>query len=567
MLCSNLNFACNNDLTSQTASVQIWCVGLFGNACGTFARTFYVTKSCFGEKMSLLEIKHLDMSFGDKVLLKDANFVVNKGDKMGVVGVNGAGKSTLLKIVVGDILYDKAEYSKNPKVKIGYLDQQALIDSEKTIEDYLRESFASLYEANARLEKLYEDMAFANENKLLQLTNKTEELTNFLQDNQFYAIDSQIGRVVGGLGISAFGLKTKVKTLSGGQRARVRLAKLLLEKPNLILLDEPTNFLDAEHIEWLADYLKNFDGTFVVVSHDEKFLAQVTNCIVDVDNQVLTRYNEPYLQFLSHKEQDKAQQQKNYDGQQRKIDSMTKLIDRFRYKASKASMVQSRIKVLEKMEKIEPPTEHAKPTFLFCYKPLGSKILLRVNNLQIGYQKPLLKKSINLVLERGQKLAITGFNGIGKSTFLKTLAGIIPTISGDFEFATNTVIGYYEQDNIFEFPTMTPTQYILSEYPNLTESEARSHLAQCGVTSKQATEKICTLSGGEQAKTKICKLTLFPCNILILDEPTNHLDHNAIAQLSTAIKKFDGTVLFVSHDKDFVKDNADIVLSMEKLLK
>lgn len=567
MLCSNLNFACNNDLTSQTASVQIWCVGLFGNACGTFARTFYVTKSCFGEKMSLLEIKHLDMSFGDKVLLKDANFVVNKGDKMGVVGVNGAGKSTLLKIVVGDILYDKAEYSKNPKVKIGYLDQQALIDSEKTIEDYLRESFASLYEANARLEKLYEDMAFANENKLLQLTNKTEELTNFLQDNQFYAIDSQIGRVVGGLGISAFGLKTKVKTLSGGQRARVRLAKLLLEKPNLILLDEPTNFLDAEHIEWLADYLKNFDGTFVVVSHDEKFLAQVTNCIVDVDNQVLTRYNEPYLQFLSHKEQDKAQQQKNYDGQQRKIDSMTKLIDRFRYKASKASMVQSRIKVLEKMEKIEPPTEHAKPTFLFCYKPLGSKILLRVNNLQIGYQKPLLKKSINLVLERGQKLAITGFNGIGKSTFLKTLSGIIPTISGDFEFATNTVIGYYEQDNIFEFPTMTPTQYILSEYPNLTESEARSHLAQCGVTSKQATEKICTLSGGEQAKTKICKLTLFPCNILILDEPTNHLDHNAIAQLSTAIKKFDGTVLFVSHDKDFVKDNADIVLSMEKLLK
>ena len=567
MLCSNLNFACNNDLTSQTATTQIWCVGLFWNACGTFARTFYVTKSCFGEKMSLLEIKHLDMSFGDKVLLKDANFVVNKGDKMGVVGVNGAGKSTLLKIVVGDILYDKAEYSKNPKVKIGYLDQQALIDSEKTVEDYLRESFASLYEANARLEKLYEDMAFANENKLLQLTNKTEELTNFLQDNQFYAIDSQIGRVVGGLGISAFGLKTKVKTLSGGQRARVRLAKLLLEKPNLILLDEPTNFLDAEHIEWLADYLKNFDGTFVVVSHDEKFLAQVTNCIVDVDNQVLTRYNEPYLQFLSHKEQNKAQQQKNYDGQQRKIDSMTKLIDRFRYKASKASMVQSRIKVLEKMEKIEPPTEHAKPTFLFCYKPLGSKILLKVNNLQIGYQKPLLKKSINLVLERGQKLAITGFNGIGKSTFLKTLAGIIPTISGDFEFATNTVIGYYEQDNIFEFPTMTPTQYILSEYPNLTESEARSHLAQCGVTSKQATEKICTLSGGEQAKTKICKLTLFPCNILILDEPTNHLDHNAIAQLSTAIKKFDGTVLFVSHDKDFVKDNADIVLSMEKLLK
>ena len=194
------------------------------------------------------------------------------------------------------------------------------------------------------------------------------------------------------------------------------------------------------------------------------------------------------------------------------------------------------------------------------------KILLKVKNLIIGYSKPLLKQAINIELQKGQKLAITGFNGIGKSTFLKTLAGIIPALSGSFEFATNTIIGYFEQDNYFESHNLTPTQYILNEYPKITENEARSNLAQCGITAKQAMEKISTLSGGEQTKIKICKLKLKPCNVLILDEPTNHIDKNCIGQLSIAIKKFEGTVLFVSHDTDFVKQNADVILPFESLL-
>ena len=518
--------------------------------------------------MGLLELKDFSLSFGDKVIFQNANFVVNKGDKMGVVGVNGAGKSTLLKIINKEIFYDTGSYQLNPKIKLGYLDQKALIDSDKNVIDYLRESFQNLFDADRKLSSCYEKMAVStSEEELLNLNDQIESLMAYLQNNDFYSIESKIFRVAEGLGITDFGLESKVRTLSGGQRAKVRLAKLLLEKPDVMLLDEPTNFLDVSHIEWLSNYLLNFDGTFVVVSHDENFLAKVTNCICDIDNKVITRYNLGFKEFESAKVLAKDQQQRNYDRQQKKIDSMTKLIDRFRYKATKASMVQSRIKVLDKMEKIEPPTEHFRPTFLFSYKRLGSKILLEVNNLVIGYDKPLLKKPLNIVLERSDKVAITGFNGIGKSTFLKTIAGKIKALGGDFKLATNVVIGYYEQELNFESENQTPLEYILSEYPLLTETQARSHLAKCGINATHIKEPLKKLSGGEQCKVKICELMLFPCNILILDEPTNHMDHNAMEQLSVAIQKFEGTVLFVSHDQDFVKKNAQKIISFEDMLK
>ena len=519
--------------------------------------------------MGLIEFNNFSLSFGDKVLFDKANFFVNKNDKMGIVGINGAGKSTLLKMLTGEVLYDKGELFINPNIKIGYLDQHALIDSEKTIMDYLRESYSEIYDAERKLEKTYEKMAYCtSDEELLELTNQTEKIMQFLDSNDFYALDGKIRRVAEGLGIGEFGFEHKVKTLSGGQRAKVRLAKLLLEKPDVILLDEPTNFLDVSHIDWLSDFILNTEGTFLVVSHDEKFLSKITNCICDIDGKTITRYNVGFLQYQQDKKMRITMQQNAYDRQQKKIGEMTKLIDRFRYKATKASMVQSRIKTLNKMEKIEPPSEHSKPTFLFNYKKLGSKILLEVNNLKIGYDgKSLLKQSINITLEKGEKLAITGFNGIGKSTFLKTLAGVIPAVDGVFKFATNVVIGIYEQDNIFDDDNMTPLEFILSEYPKLTQTEARSCLARCGLKAKEIAEPLKNLSGGEQGKVKICKLMLFPCNVLILDEPTNHLDHNAMEQLSVAIKKFDGTVLFVSHDKDFVKKNADRVLDMQELLK
>ncbi len=519
--------------------------------------------------MGLIEFNNFSLTFGEKVLFNNANFFVNKFDKMGIVGVNGAGKSTLLKMLTGEVLYDKGTLTINPNIKIGYLDQHALIDSDKTVMDYLRESFKEIYDMDKKLSLTYEKMATAStEEELVSLTNQTEKIMQYLEANDFYSLDGKIRKVADGLGVTDFGLDTPVKTLSGGQRAKVRLSKLLLEQPDVILLDEPTNFLDVAHIEWLSNYIKNSQNTFIVVSHDEKFLDNITTCIVDIDDKTITRYNESFSKYVQDKKMRKELQQSAFDRQQKKIEDMTKLIDRFRYKATKASMVQSRIKTLNKMDIIEKPTEHSRPNFLFNYKQLGSKILLEITNLKIGYNNiPLLKKPITLTLEKGEKLAITGFNGIGKSTFLKTIAGIIPAISGEFKFATNTIIGYYEQENIFEDDSMTPVQYILSEFPKLTETQARSCLARCGLKSKEVKEPIRTLSGGEQGKIKICKLTLTPCNILILDEPTNHLDHNAIEQLSVAIKKFGGTVLFVSHDKDFVKNNADKIISFADLLQ
>lgn len=517
--------------------------------------------------MGLIEFNNFSLSFGDKVLFNNANFFVNKFDKMGIVGVNGAGKSTLLKMLIGQILYDKGKLNINSNITLGYLDQHALIDSELSVMDYLRECFKSIYDADKKLTLTYEKMALATlDDELINLTNQSEKLIQFLEANDYYSLDGKIRRVADGLGVTDFGLDTKVKTLSGGQRAKVRLCKLLLDKPDVILLDEPTNFLDVGHIEWLTSYIASVEGTFIVVSHDEKFLKGITTCICDIDNKIITRYNVNYEQFVKDKLLRKEQQLNAYNRQQKKIEETTKLIDRFRYKATKASMVQSRIKALNKIEIIDKPSEHARPTFLFNYKPLGSKILLEVNNLKIGYTKELLTKPINISLEKGEKLAITGFNGIGKSTFLKTLAGVIPALSGEFKFATNTIIGYYEQDNFFGDENLTPLEYILSEFSKLTQTEARNYLARAGLTSKEVLEPIKSLSGGEQSKIKICKLTLTPCNILILDEPTNHLDKNAILQLSYAIKKFNGTVLFVSHDKDFVKNNADKILKLEDLL-
>ena len=249
--------------------------------------------------MGLLEIKNMSLSFGDKVIFNNVDFFVNKGDKMGVVGVNGAGKSTLLKILNRDVFYDKGSYTTNPNIKIGYLDQQALINSEKDIMDYLRESYQTIYDADKKLTATYEKMAFAStDDELIKLTEQTEKLMEFLQNNDFYSLDGKIEKVADGLGITAFGLNTKVKTLSGGQRAKVRLAKLLLEKPDVLLLDEPTNFLDAEHINWLSNFLLNFDGTIVVVSKEDDFVARITNCICDVDCNKITRYNQDYNNFF-----------------------------------------------------------------------------------------------------------------------------------------------------------------------------------------------------------------------------------------------------------------------------
>jgi ATPase subunit of ABC transporter with duplicated ATPase domains len=515
--------------------------------------------------MSILDVKELTHSFGDKKLFNNANMQLFRGDKLGLTGLNGAGKSTFIGMLINEVIPDSGYIKWNPKVRIGYLDQHAKVDKDQTVKDYLCEAYKTLFEAEKSLEQLNNEISKCKDGKKLEkLLLQSGTYQELLESNNFYSINSEIEKVAAGLGVSVFGLNTLLLKLSGGQRAKTMLAKLLLEQPDVLLLDEPTNFLDKEHIEWLAKYLNGFDGSFILVSHDFLFLNKVINCICDIEFGTITRFNGNYESFVKQKDQKKIEYIKNYNSQQKEVAKLEEFVAKNSARASTSALANSRKKKLEKIERMEKPNEAPKPTFLFKFKPVVGKTLLKVNNLAIGYTEQLLP-SINLELLVGQKLAITGFNGIGKTTFLKTVCGLIPSLSGKYSFADKISIGYYEQESKWENPEFTPLQFMKDLYPTLTDKELRGHLSRCGLKSEHAMQKLSTLSGGEQAKVKLCKLILKPYNVLILDEPTNHLDVNAIEQLKKAIKQFEGSVLFVSHSKQFCSEVADKVLNMESL--
>jgi len=516
--------------------------------------------------MSLIKIQNLSHNFGDKVVFDNANLVLYNKEIMGLVGLNGTGKTTLIKMIIGDVLHDSGTIELHPKIKLGTLDQHAEIKSDKSIRGYLQEAFGDLYEVEDKLNQVNKKLeSVKDEEEMTQLLEKSSNYFEYLERKDFYTVDADIEKVASGLGISAFGLETKVNTLSGGQRTKVMLAKLLLDKPEVLVLDEPTNFLDTEHIDWLTKYLNEFKGSALVVSHDTKFLDSITTCIADIENKKITRYNLKFDKFLQAKGERAEQYKKEYARQQKYIAKLEDFISRNIARASTSNMAKSRRKTLNKLDVINKPGQTIKPHIKFSYRQIGSKILLDVQNLQIGYEKALLPP-INITLEKGEKLAIQGFNGIGKSTFLKTLSNKLPAISGEFTFATAVAIEYFEQDNDFYDENQTPIDFLRGEFPLKSEKMLRTALAKCGLTKDHISTPIKRLSGGEQAKTTISKLTLTPCNVLILDEPTNHLDVNAVESLKKAIKAFEGTVLFVSHDKHFVKEVADKELNMEQLM-
>lgn len=516
--------------------------------------------------MGIIEINNFSQDFGDKTLFEDTSFVLNPNEKIGLTGVNGAGKSTLLKIIMGEVLLDKGTFYKNPRYRVEYLDQHAEVKGEDTIKEYLCGAFKVLFDAEKKLNEVNDQLASeTNPGKLEMLLNKSGDLFEYLTSNNFYSIDSEIEKVAAGLGITAFGLNTQVKTLSGGQRAKVMLAKLLLESPDVMVLDEPTNFLDVSHIEWLTKFINASDKAFIIVSHDTQFLNNVVTHICDVDNNKINKYVGNYDKCMATKEAKRIQHEKNYEQQQREIKKMEDYIARNKARAATAGMAHSREKMLNRMEVITPPSEQIKPTFSFKYKEFAGNLVLKVEKLSVGYNgKPLLKP-ISFEVENGDRVAITGFNGIGKSTLLKTIIGAIPKIDGTSTISRNIVVGYYEQENDFHLFEGTPLNYVCQQFPKLNEKDVRTALSKCGLNSVHCRKQIKQLSGGEQSKIKICTLILKPCNLLILDEPTNHLDVFAIDRLQQAIAEFKGTVIFVSHSKQFVKDVATKVINLENL--
>lgn len=509
--------------------------------------------------MSLLKIIGLTHSFGENFLFRDAELILNKGEHIGVVGSNGAGKSTLIKICTEQIIPDAGRIIRQPKTKIGYLDQYAEIEKGITMRAFLQSAFLELYEMENKMNQFYVQAANGDMEKL----NMAAQYQEKLERQEFYLIDTKIEQVATGLGLTAIGLERSIEQMSGGQRAKVILAKLLLEKPDILLLDEPTNFLDKEHIIWLADYLANLSNAFLVVSHDYDFLEKISTKICDIDNEKITKYFGTYSEFMRKKSLLREDYIRKYTAQQKSIKKTEEFI-RKNIAGRKSKMARGRQKQLERMDKMEAlEQKEIKPYFQFRALPFTTMEHLKLKNLSVGYYYPVLS-DISFLVRGGEKVAITGFNGIGKSTLLKTLIGQISSLSGDFTFSKQVTIGYFEQDFTWEDVRKTPIQIISDVYPLLYVKDVRKYLAKCGISSKHAMQEIGTLSGGEQAKVKLCLLMLKPCNFLILDEPTNHLDILAKEALKEALSIFEGTVLLVSHEEAFYRNWTQRVICLEQ---
>ena len=509
--------------------------------------------------MSLLEIHGLTHSFGENLLYKNAELTLNKGEHIGIVGKNGTGKSTLVKICTDQVLPDTGEIIWQANTFIGYLDQYAEIDHRLTMRDFLKSVFSRLYHIEAEMASLYEKAA----NGDMGCLGRAAQLQECLEMEDFCSIDTRIEQVASGLGLFAVGLDRTIDQMSGGQRAKVILAKLLLEKPDVLLLDEPTNFLDKEHVAWLADYLSELENAFMAVSHDFAFLDKIANRICDIDNYQITKYYGTYSEFLKKKTLLREDYVRQYSAQQREIKKTEEFI-RKNIAGRKSKMARGRQKQLDRMDKLEAlDQKEIKPMFHFPALSLTNTEHLLVSNLAVGYYYPVLS-DISFAIKGGQKVVITGFNGIGKSTLLKTLIGHLPALHGQFKFSAQVTFGYFEQDLVWADSNRTPIDILSDAHPDMVMKEIRKHLAQCGISSKHAMQPIGSFSGGEQAKVKMCLLTLIPCNFLILDEPTNHLDAQAKGALKEAMINFPGTVLLVSHEENFYYGWVHRVISIEK---
>ena len=512
-------------------------------------------------KMSLLEVTNLSHAYGDKVLYEDASFALQRGEHMGVVGQNGAGKSTLLGLLTGEIVPDQGDIRWQAGIRIGHLDQYAKTDDGFTIEIYLNSAFSDLFELERRMNSLYERYASSLDERDLE---RAEHCRAQLETRGFYEAQTRVARVSEGLGLSALGMGRRLGELSGGQRAKVILAKLLLVQPDVLLLDEPTNFLDKEHVAWLSGYLGAFDGAFIVVSHDDAFLSRISTCILDVEGRALRKYHGRYGEYLKQKEHLREDHIRQYNAQQQYIKRTEEYIRR-NIAGVNTRMAQGRRKQLERLERIAPPTyAELKPTFLFPEAPLSAQQVLLARSLSVGYAYPLLPR-LNFTLQRGQKVAVTGFNGIGKTTLIRTLMGELAPLGGSVTFAPQVKAAYYAQELRWDDPERTPIQLLMERDARMTQKDARRRLAQCAIGADHAMQPVGTLSGGEQAKVKLCLLTLRPSNLLILDEPTNHLDAQAKQALSQAIERYCGCVLLVSHEEAFYRGWADRVLAVDKM--
>ena len=502
--------------------------------------------------MSILNVEHLTHGFGDRAIFSDVSFRLLKGEHIGLVGANGEGKSTFMNIVTGKLIPDegKVEWSKN--VHAGYLDQHAVLEKGMTIRAVLKSAFDPLLQKEQRMNEICDLLGTAEEDEMNRLMDELGTIQDELTLHDFYTIDAKVEEVARALGLLDLGLDRDVTDLSGGQRTKVLLAKLLLEKPDILLLDEPTNYLDEEHIAWLKRYLLDYKNAFILISHDIPFLNEVVNIIYHMENQELNRYVGDYDHFQEVYAVKKAQLEAAYRRQQQEISELKDFVARNKARVSTRNMAMSRQKKLDKMDVIELAADKPKPEFHFKYGRTPGKLIFETRDLVIGYTEPL-SKPLSLTMERGNKIALVGANGIGKTTLLKSILGLTPALKGSRELGDNLQIGYFEQEVKGDNKT-TCIDEIWAEFPSYTQYEVRSALAKCGLTTKHIESQVRVLSGGEQAKVRLCKLVNKETNILLLDEPTNHLDVDAKEALKQALIEYKGSILLICHEPEFYQD-------------
>ncbi len=499
--------------------------------------------------MSILNVEHLSHGFGDRAIFTDVSFRLLKGEHIGLIGANGEGKSTFMSIITDKLMPDegKVEWAKN--VRVGYLDQHTVLEKGMTIREVLKSAFSFLFEMEEKMNQICDHMGEASGEEMNSMMEELGTIQDLLMAHDFYIIDSKVEEIGRAFGLDEIGLDKDVDELSGGQRTKVLLGKLLLEKPDILLLDEPTNYLDAQHIEWLKRYLQEYENAFILISHDIPFLNSVVNLIYHMENQKLDRYVGDYDKFLEVYEMKKSQLEAAYKRQQQEIAELQDFVARNKARVSTRNMAMSRQKKLDKMEVIELVKEKPKPEFHFLNARAAGKIIFETKDLVIGYDEPL-SKPLDFSMERGEKIAVIGANGIGKTTFLKSILGLIPALSGSVELGDYLEIGYFEQEMSQDITT-TCLEELWQEFPVFTQYEARSALAKCGLTTKHIESRVKVLSGGEQAKLRLCKLINRESNLLVLDEPTNHLDVDAKDELKRALQEYRGSILMVCHEPEF----------------
>lgn len=499
--------------------------------------------------MSILNVEHLTHGFGDRAIFQDVSFRLLKGEHIGLIGANGEGKSTFMNIITGKLMPDEGKVEWAKRVRVGYLDQHTVLEKGMTIRDVLKSAFAFLFQMEEQMNEICDSMGEAGEEEMASMMEELGTIQDLLMAHDFYVIDAKVEEVARALGLNDMGLDKDVTELSGGQRTKVLLGKLLLEKPDILLLDEPTNYLDVQHIEWLKRYLLEYENAFILISHDIPFLNSVVNIIYHMENQSLDRYVGDYDKFQEVYSVKRAQLESAYKRQQQEISQLQDFVARNKARVSTRNMAMSRQKKLDKMDVIELAREKPKPEFHFQEARTAGKCIFETTDLIIGYEEPL-SKPFNVRMERGEKIVMTGANGIGKTTLLKSILGLTPSLGGKVTLGDYLSIGYFEQEMAPGNKT-TCIEEIWKEFPSYTQYEVRSALAKCGLTTKHIESQVRVLSGGEQAKVRLCKLINRETNVLLLDEPTNHLDVEAKEELKRALKEYKGSILLICHEPEF----------------